>query len=123
MNNTAEHYRDSTRTERERLVAVRTNLQKRLADTERRSELGADPAYSRTAARLRKQIITACEKVETFDEKQRLLDAARTGPAAKAAQKEAQKAASYFEEKLAAFAESASALKVCSSVSVADLSS
>ena len=122
MTNTAEKYepvRDSTRTERQRLVADISDLQKRLADTERRSELGADPAYSRTAARLRKQINTACEKVQAFDEKQRLLDAARNGAAAKAAQKEAQKAARNFEEKLAAFAASASALKV-SAAALAD---
>ena len=113
MNDTA-HYitiRDSTRTERERLLATVTDLQKRLADTERRSELGFDPAYSRTAARLRKEVITAREKVEAFNKKQGLLNAARTGEDARAAQKEAQKAARDFEERLVAFAAAASTLK------------
>lgn len=114
MNNTAEKYepvRDSTRTERQRLVATVTELQKRLADAEKRSELAADPAYSRTAAKLRKQINTACEKVEAFDEKHKALDARRESNATAKATAAARLASVKFEKALLAAASAAAELK------------
>ena len=117
MNNSAEvidnyvSVRDSIRTERERLANDVSTLQKRLAAVEQRSELGFDPAYSRTAATIKRQLTAANEAVALFDTKQQGLHAAQTGSAAKAAQAQAQNAAKLFEEKLTAFAAAASMLK------------
>ena len=66
--------RDSTRTERQRLVATVTELQKRLADAQAKSETAVDPNYARLAYKIGKQLDAAKEKVIAFDKKHRELD-------------------------------------------------
>ena len=88
MNNIATEnvqVRDSVRTERERLTADISTLQKRLMAVQQRSIAGFDPAYSRASTKIQQQLIVAREKVVIFDKKQNALFAARTGEDAKAA--------------------------------------
>ena len=117
--NTAEHYkpaRASDRTERQRLFAIVTRLEKHLADVEARSKDAMDPAYMRTAATLRKQINTASEKVEIFDAKYKAMDTRRKSNATATATKTARAAARKFEHMLLAFAAATAELKQATGV-------
>lgn len=112
--NTTEHYepaRASDRTERQRLFAIVTRLEKHLADVEARSEDAMDLAYMRTANRLRKQINTASEKVEIFDAKYKAMDMRRKSNETATATKAARAGSVKFERALLAFASATAELK------------
>lgn len=113
MNNPAENYqpiRASDRTERARVVATVTELQKRLADAQAKSETAIDPNFARLAYTLGKKLEAAKDNVIAFDKKHRELDARQSSTEAKTAGEKAAKAAAKFEKALLAAASAAAAL-------------
>jgi len=121
--NTAEQYPvpDSVKNERIRILNIVANLEKQLVDVNRKSDLGYDPSYSRTAAKLQKRIAGTKQRVAVYDKKIARLIAAQTSDASKAARIACYDAATIFESRLAAFVQSAEAVKTTAAVLAASL--
>lgn len=93
--------RASERTERSRMEHEIRELEQRLAEVEQRSAVAPDPAYMRTAAKLRRELDAKrsrlAERTATTAERQ----ARRNSPEAEAARAKAIASARKFEKKLA----------------------